>query len=217
MPRRRQRVPRDDAAPARSEVLSADLVNVAGIGGTPPQKAGVLLVEATVPLAVRVPAAFYKARLDVQAAACETQPVGSHPVTAATVTPALVVAIPHDGPVRHTMVAPRNPMAVHMARSCESKSISSLAATRSQTKACSYLCGVRAEPKTAACRRHVAHTTVAAAASVDLLIEVVNPLFLQIASALINELGRHRSQLRRTQRRQSAVRRAGDRRLSRPA
>lgn len=111
MPGRRERVPRDDAAPARSEVLPADPVDIGCVGGTLPQKAGVLLVEATVPLAVGVPTSFNEADLAVHARASETEPRASQTepvalhVPAAAVTRAPVSATLHDAPIRHPVMA----------------------------------------------------------------------------------------------------------------
>eukprot|EP01046_Picozoa_sp_COSAG06_P055458 COSAG06_NODE_10198_length_1729_cov_6.596319_3_plen_142_part_00 len=74
VPRRRERVARDDASPARFEVLPADAVNVTGVGGTLAQNAGVLLIQATVILAVRVPAAFDETDLSVHTLSGEPKP-----------------------------------------------------------------------------------------------------------------------------------------------
>ena len=52
VPRLWQSVARQHAAPARTEMLAAYPVDVAAVGGTLAQKAGVLLIQATVILAV---------------------------------------------------------------------------------------------------------------------------------------------------------------------
>ena len=166
-------------------MLPPDLVDVAGVGGTPAKLPGKFLVQATVPLAVRVPTALHQADLAVhtrasepEARASEPEAMTLHMTTAAVATP-LVVAICHDAPVRHAVMA-RGP-----------------GASEPQPRA--NLCAVARESQTAASRRHVPHAAVAAATSVYFLVEVVDAPLLQTLRAFVNELISQRRELRRAQ------------------
>ena len=65
VPRLWQSVARQHAAPARTEMLAAYPVYVAGVGCAPPQKTGVLLVETRVPLAISMARPLDETRLYV--------------------------------------------------------------------------------------------------------------------------------------------------------
>jgi hypothetical protein len=66
-------VARKNATPALSKMLASYPVDVARVGRAPPQKVGVLLVEALVPLAITMSAAFHEAHLSVHALSGEPE------------------------------------------------------------------------------------------------------------------------------------------------
>ena len=77
--RRRHGVACEHSAPPRTDLLLSDPVDVAGIGGTYPERVGVLAVKTTVILADGVAAPFDEPGLDIHAGACKTHPGAGKP------------------------------------------------------------------------------------------------------------------------------------------